>query len=77
LTLLSFIMVDRTSSAPPQIIERRTTWKDADATFHTATEIQKHLSVQDAQLAQQDGRLEQIIAALSRAYPEAAPELNK
>jgi hypothetical protein len=75
LVMLSVIMVGQNLLSAASDKRAEDTWKDADATFHTAMKIQAHLDAQDAHLASQDARLAQIIAALARAFPEAASEI--
>jgi len=74
LVMLSVIMVGQNLLSAASDKRAEDTWKDADATFHTAREIQTHLDMQDAHLAAQDERLAQIIAALAVAYPAATGE---
>lgn len=76
LVMLSVIMVGQNILSQASDKRADDTWKDADATFHTAHRIQDHLSVQDEHLAAQDARLQQIAAALAAAYPTAAKELG-
>lgn len=76
LVMLSVIMVGQNILSAASDKRADDTWKDADATFHTATEIQQHLALQDAHLTAQDERLAQIVAALSKAYPEAGAALS-
>lgn len=71
LVMLSVIMVGQNLLSAASDKRAEDTWKDADATFHTARQIQEHLSIQDSHLAAQDARLNQIIAALSAAFPAA------
>lgn len=75
LVMLSVIMVGQNILSQASDKRAEDTWKDADAAFHTALQIQQHLSTQDAQLAAQSQRLEQIIATLGRAFPEAVKDL--
>ena len=75
LVMLSVIMVGQNILSGAADKRADDTWKDADATFHTAKEIQAHLDVQDAHLAAQDERVSQIIAALAKAFPASAGEL--
>jgi hypothetical protein len=75
LVMLSVIMVGQNLLSAASDKRADDTWKDADATFHTARQIQEHLSVQDSQLAAQDARLQQIVAALAKAFPAASAEL--
>jgi hypothetical protein len=69
LVMLSVIMVGQNLLSAASDKRAEDTWKDADATFHTAMQIQAHLAAQDAQLAAQDERLAQIIQALAQARP--------
>jgi hypothetical protein len=69
LVMLSVIMVGQNLLSAASDKRAEDTWKDADATFHTATQIQEHLAAQDAQLEAQSERLTQITAMLTRAYP--------
>ena len=69
LVMLSVIMVGQNLLSAASDTRAEDTWKDADATFHTAREIQTHLDVQDAHLAAQDERITQIIAMLARNLP--------
>jgi hypothetical protein len=75
LVMLSVIMVGQNLLGAASDKRAQDTWKDADATFHTARQIQAHLTMQDAHLAAQDERLAQIIAALGRAFPASTGEL--
>jgi hypothetical protein len=75
LVMLSVIMVGQNLLGAAADKRAEDTWTDADATFHTARDIQDHLSVQDAHLTAQDERLAQIIAALAKAFPAVAGEL--
>ncbi|HEX6506613.1 MAG TPA: hypothetical protein VF221_03185 [Chloroflexota bacterium] len=75
LVLLSVIMVGQNLQGAAADKRAEETWKDADATFHTAESIQAHLDTQDAHLASQDERLAQIIAALGTAFPAGAADL--
>jgi hypothetical protein len=77
LVMLSVIMVGQNLLSAASDKRAADTWKDADATFHTALQIQAHLDAQDTHLAEQDERLERIIAALSHAFPAAADELTE
>jgi len=76
LVMLSVIMVGQNILSEASDKRAEDTWKDADATFHIASQIQEHLSMQDAQLAAQDERLAQIIAALVKAYPQVSAEFS-
>jgi hypothetical protein len=76
LVMLSVIMVGQNLLSAASDKRADDTWKDADATFHTAQQIQDHLLVQDTHLAAQDARLEQIVAALGKAFPVAAEGLT-
>ena len=76
LVMLSVIMVGQNLLSAASDKRAEDTWKDADATFHTARDIQEHLLVQDNHLAAQDVRLDQIVAALSAAFPAAAAQLR-
>lgn len=73
LVMLSVIMVGQNLLSAASDKRADDTWKDADATFHTARQIQEHLSVQDSHLAAQDERLQQIVAALASAFPSLQP----
>lgn len=75
LVMLSVIMVGQNLLSAASDKRAEDTWKDADATFHTAKQIQAHLDMQDAHLQNQDARLEQIVAALAKAFPAASAEL--
>jgi len=74
LVMLSVIMVGQNILSEASDKRAEDTWKDADATFHTARQIQDHLAAQDAHLSEQDQRLNEIVAALTKAYPAAMPE---
>ena len=76
LVMLSVIMVGQNLLSAASDKRAEDTWKDADATFHTAQQIQEHLALQDRHLAVQDARLEQIVAALAAAFPQASPDLR-
>jgi hypothetical protein len=76
LVMLSVIMVGQNLLSAASDKRAEDTWKDADATFHTARQIQDHLSAQDAQLAAQEACLQRIIKALATAYPNTAQELE-
>ena len=76
LVMLSVIMVGQNLLSAASDKRAEDTWKDADATFHTAQQIQEHLALQDQHLAAQDARLEEIVAALATAFPQAAAELR-
>jgi hypothetical protein len=71
LVMLSVIMVGQNLLSAASDKRAEDTWKDADATFHTALQIQAHLEAQDVQLAAQGERLAQITAMITKAYPEA------
>src|SRR5437660_9243699 len=75
LVMLSVIMVGQNILSAASDKRAEDTWKDADATFHTASDIQAHLTMQDAHLAAQDERLAQIIAAIVKALPASASDL--
>lgn len=75
LTMLSVIMVGQNLLSAASDKRAEDTWKDADATFHTAHQIQDHLTAQDAELAAQYARLEQIVGALKKAFPDATAGL--
>jgi hypothetical protein len=75
LVMLSVIMVGQNLLGAASDKRAEDTWKDADATFHTARQIQQHLEVQDKHLAEQDERLSQIIASLSKGSAGPAGEL--
>src|SRR5437660_11889120 len=72
LVMLSVIMVGQNLLSAASDKRAEDTWKDADATFHTAMQIQEHLAAQDAQLEAQSDRLAQITALLTKAYPSLA-----
>lgn len=72
LVMLSVIMVGQNLLSAASDKRAEDTWKDADATFHTAMQIQDHLAAQDAELAAQSERLAQITALLTKAYPTLA-----
>ena len=74
LVMLSVIMVGQNLQSAASDKRAEDTWKDADATFHTASQIQAHLDVQDAHLARQDEQLAQVVAALIRAFPAETKE---
>ena len=74
LVMLSVIMVGQNLLSAASDKRAEDTWKDADATFHTAHQIQEHLLVQDGHLADQDARLEAILVALHKAYPNIQME---
>jgi hypothetical protein len=76
LVMLSVIMVGQNLLSAASDKRAEDTWNDADATFHTARHIQEHLRVQDKHLNDQDARLEQIVAALSAAFPAAKEQLQ-
>ena len=69
LVMLSVIMVGQNLLGAASDKRAEDTWKDADATFHTAMQIQEHLAAQDTQLEAQSERLAQITALLTKAYP--------
>lgn len=75
LVMLSVIMVGQNILSEASDKRAEDTWKDADAAFHTALQIQQHLSTQDSQLTEQSQRLEQIIKALGDAFPEVLKDL--
>ncbi len=72
LVMLSVIMVGQNLLSAASDKRAEDTWKDADATFHTAMQIQDHLAAQDAQLESQSERLAHITALLTKAYPSLA-----
>lgn len=74
LVMLSVIMVGQNLLSAASDKRAEDTWKDADATFHTAREIQAHLDVQDAHLAAQDERITKIVAMLNSALPATASD---
>jgi hypothetical protein len=67
LVLLPIIIVGQNIQAAASDKRAEQTYKDAEAVLHEAEQIQQHLTAQD-------GRLEEIIAALQKAYPGAAGE---
>jgi hypothetical protein len=76
LVLLSVIMVGQNLLSAASDKRAEDTWKDADATFHIAMQIQDHLLVQDTHLAAQDARLEQIVTQFIKAFPGIAVGLT-
>ncbi|HEV3309933.1 MAG TPA: hypothetical protein VG815_05410 [Chloroflexota bacterium] len=77
LVMLSVIMVGQNILGAASDKRAEDTYKDADATFHAAHQIQAHLDLQDKHLQSQDDRLGAIIEALKQAFPAAAAELDK
>jgi hypothetical protein len=77
LVLLPIIIVGQNIQAEAADKRAQQTYNDAEAMLHEALQIQEHLTLQDNQLGRQDQRLEEIIAALLKAYPAAtfAPPL--
>ena len=66
LVMLSVIMVGQNILGKASDKRAEMTYKDADATFHEARQIQEHLQVQDDALNAMMERLEKIEAGLSR-----------
>jgi len=71
LVLLPIIIVGQNIQGATSDKRAQQTYDDAEAVLHEALQIQQHLAAQDAQLGAQGKRLEEIIAALQRAYPTA------
>lgn len=67
LVLLPVIIVGQNLQAAASDKRSQQTYDDAEAVLHEAMQIQQHLTAQD-------NRLEEIIAALGRAYPAAAED---
>lgn len=65
LVLLPVIIVGQNLQAAASDKRAQQTYNDAEAVLHEAMQIQEHLNAQDT-------RLEEIIAALQKAYPKAA-----
>lgn len=65
LVLLPIIIVGQNIQAQASDKRAQQTYNDAEAVLHEAEQIQAHLSAQDT-------RLEEIIAALKKAYPNIA-----
>jgi hypothetical protein len=65
LVLLPVIIVGQNLQAAASDKRSQQTYDDAEAVLHEALQIQQHLSAQDT-------RLEEIIAALRKAYPAAS-----
>lgn len=76
LVMLSVIMVGQNILGAASDKRADDTWKDADATFHTAHDIQEHLGLQDAHLADQDAKLQNIIAAVQDFMAEKSQGLD-
>jgi hypothetical protein len=66
LVLLPVIIVGQNLQAAASDKRAQQTYNDAEAVLHEAMQIQEHLNVQDT-------RLEEIIKALQKSYPNAAP----
>jgi hypothetical protein len=66
LVLLPIIIVGQNIQAQASDKRAQQTYNDAEAVLHEAEQIQAHLTAQDT-------RLEEIIAALKKAYPNIAP----
>jgi len=69
LVLLPIIIVGQNIQGAASDKRAQQTYDDAEAVLHEALQIQQHLAAQDAQLGAQGKRLEDIIAALAKAYP--------
>ncbi len=69
LVLLPIIIVGQNIQGAASDKRAQQTYDDAEAVLHEALQIQQHLAAQDAQLGVQGKRLEDIIAALAKAYP--------
>jgi len=69
LVLLPIIIVGQNIQGAASDKRAQQTYDDAEAVLHEALQIQQHLTAQDAQLLAQGKRLEDIIAALGKAYP--------
>ncbi len=69
LVLLPIIIVGQNIQGAASDKRAQQTYDDAEAVLHEALQIQQHLTAQDAQLLAQGKRLEDIIAALQKAYP--------
>lgn len=67
LVLLPVIIVGQNLQAAASDKRSQQTYDDAEAVLHEALQIQQHLTAQDT-------RLEEIIAALQKAYPAASGE---
>jgi len=72
LVMLSVIMVGQNLLGAASDRRAEDTYKDADATFHEAQQIQQHLDVQDKALADNLARLERVMQALREAFPNVA-----
>jgi hypothetical protein len=69
LVLLPIIIVGQNLQARASDKRAADTYKDAEAIFHLAHNIQMHLDVQDQHLAAQDAHLQGIITAIGKAFP--------
>ncbi|GAC1396751.1 MAG: hypothetical protein NVSMB52_10340 [Chloroflexota bacterium] len=69
LVLLPVIIVGQNIQGAASDKRAQQTYDDAEAVLHEALQIQQHLAAQDVQLQAQEGRLDEIIAALQKAYP--------
>jgi hypothetical protein len=67
LVMLSVIMVGQNILGQAQDRRAEMTFKDADATFHEAEQIQLHLKVQDDAMNALLDKVEKLEAALARA----------
>jgi hypothetical protein len=68
LVLLPVIIVGQNIQGEASDKRAEQTYNDAQAILEEAEQIQKHLLAQDVQLQAQSQRLEEIIAALRKAY---------
>jgi hypothetical protein len=72
LVLLPVIIVGQNIQGEASDKRAEQTYNDAQAILEEAEQIQQHLLAQDVQLHAQSQRLEEIIAALRKAYPAAS-----
>jgi hypothetical protein len=71
LTMLSVIMVGQNILARSSDKRADMTYKDADATFHEAEEIQSHLQAQDEAVNSLLDKVEKLEAALAKALAKS------
>jgi hypothetical protein len=69
LVMLSVIMVGQNILGRAADKRALMTYKDADATFHEASQIQEHLAAQDTALNTLLDKVEKLEAAVSRPTP--------
>jgi hypothetical protein len=75
LVLLPVIIVGQNIQGAASDKRAEQTYKDAEAVLHEAMQIEQHLSIQDVKMQEQAQRLQEIVNALTKAFPSTAAEL--